>query len=115
MADLSYQLYSSRSKPLGDTLRMLSALGYRQVEGYGGLFAGLGDPGELKAALDANGLAMTTAHFGLDMVEGDPMGVVRVARTIGIGRIFVPAVPREDRVQDAEGWAELGRRLALSA
>jgi sugar phosphate isomerase/epimerase len=114
MVGISYQLYSSRKQPLPETLTMLAELGYEQVEGYGGLFQDLADPAALKAQLDQAGLAMTTAHIGLDRVEADPIGVARMARALGIGTIFVPAVPREDRSQEAEGWQTLGRRLALT-
>ena len=42
MTDFSYQLYSSRNfGPLSETLKMLGKLGYKQVEGYGGLYADL--------------------------------------------------------------------------
>ena len=114
MVGISYQLYSSRKQPLAQTLKMLSDLGYEQVEGYGALFKDLGDPAGLKAQLDEAGLAMTTAHVGLDMVEGDPRGTARVAKAIGVETIFVPAIPKEERVKDAEGWQTFGRRLALA-
>jgi sugar phosphate isomerase/epimerase len=113
MVGISYQLYSSRKKPLDQTLKMLGDLGYRQVEGYGALFRDLSDVGSLKRQLDQAGLAMTTAHIGLDTIESDPMGIVRVAKDLGIGTIFVPAIPAEERTKDAEGWQTLGRRLAL--
>jgi sugar phosphate isomerase/epimerase len=114
MVGISYQLYSSRKQPLEQTLKMLSELGYEQVEGYGGLFQDLADPVKLKAELDATGLAMTTAHIGLDRVESDPLGVAKTARALGIGTIFIPAVPKEDRSQVAEAWQTLGRRMALT-
>ena len=114
MVGLSYQLYSSRRQPLAQTLTMLSELGYERVEGYGGLFADLGDPAALKGQLEEAGLTMPTAHMGLDLIESDPIGVVRLTRTIGIETIFVPAIPQEERTKDAEEWQTLGRRLALA-
>lgn len=113
MVGISYQLYSSRKQPLAQTLKMLSDLGYEQVEGYGGLFQDLADPASLKAELDEAGLAMTTAHVGLDQIESDPIGLARMAKSLGIGTIFVPAVSKEDRIQEPEGWQTLGRRLSL--
>jgi len=46
----SYQLYSSRNAPpLIETLRMLKAAGYSEVEGYGGVVRS-GDAGRRWAA-----------------------------------------------------------------
>lgn len=109
----SYQLYSSRNfPPLGKTLKMLGKLGYDQVEGYGGLFAGLDDLGELRGELDAAGLTMTTGHFGLDMVQDDPARILEIAKAFDIEAVFIPAVGDSERVKDAKGWAELGQQLA---
>jgi len=113
MSNFSYQLYSSRNfPPLSDTLAMLSKLGYTQVEGYGGLFAGLNDLSALKADLEANNLTMTTGHFGLDMIEESPERVSQIARALGMKAVFVPAIPGNERDKDAPGWADLGIRLA---
>ena len=107
---ISYQLYCSRNfPPLADTLAMLSKAGYAEVEGYGGLYS---DVAALKAALDANGLAMTTGHFGMDMVENDPSGTIATAKELGIRNVFVPYVMPADRPSDAAGWAAFAARLA---
>lgn len=113
MTALSYQLYSSRRQPLGQTLKMLADLGYTHVEGYGGIFKEQG-AADIKAMLDEHGLTMPTAHMGLDMVEGDPLGTTKLARAVGIETIFVPAVAKEERTKDAEEWQTFGRRLALA-
>ncbi|MCI5078281.1 sugar phosphate isomerase/epimerase [Oricola sp.] len=116
MTAFSYQLYSSRNfPPLADTLRMLGALGYAQVEGFGGLFADLEALDELKRDLGANGLAMPTGHFGLDMVRDQPDRVLAIAEALGIEAVFVPAVPAEEREKDAAGWRALGADLAAAA
>jgi sugar phosphate isomerase/epimerase len=105
-----YQLYCSRNfPPLNDTLAMLAKAGFTEVEGYGGLY---GDLPALKAALDANGLTMTSGHFGLDMVEGDPAATISTARTLGMKKVYVPYVMPADRPADAAGWAAFGARLA---
>jgi sugar phosphate isomerase/epimerase len=110
MPSISYQLYCSRNfPPLADTLAMLAAAGYAEVEGYGGLY---GDPGALKAALDASGLRMTSGHFGLDMVEGDPARTIGIARTLGMTRVYVPYLMPDQRPTDAAGWRAFGQRLA---
>ena len=82
MTDLSYQLYSSREfLPLADTLKMLADAGYKQVEGFGGVY---GDLPALQAGLKANGLTMTTGHFGIDMLENEPAKVMEIARAAGM-------------------------------
>lgn len=108
----SYQLYSSRNfPPVADTLEMLAGLGYGQVEGYGGLFASLDDVEGLKAALDANGLTMPSGHVGLDMIESDPDRVLKIARTLGLGHVFVPHLTADQRPSDDDGWRDFGARL----
>ncbi|WP_172292173.1 sugar phosphate isomerase/epimerase [Pseudoruegeria sp. HB172150] len=113
MTDFSYQLYSSRNfPPLSDTLKMVANAGYKQVEGYGGLYANPGDLNQLKADLDANGLTMPTGHFSLEMVRDTPDRVLEIAKTLGLKAVFVPAVGPDQRKQDAKGWAALGNTLA---
>ena len=110
MTAFSYQLYSSREfPPLIDTLRMLKRLGYAQVEGYGGVYA---DPDTLKSALTETGLAMTSGHFGLDMVENQPDMVVEIAKTVGMQAVYCPYLVAEQRPSDATGYARFGERLA---
>ncbi|MXU65993.1 sugar phosphate isomerase/epimerase family protein [Oceanomicrobium pacificus] len=112
MTDYSYQLYSSRNFPtLADTLRMLGHLGYAQVEGYGGLYADLTEADLLAQHLKDAGLEMASGHFGLDMVEGDPQGVIDTCKTLGIRKVFVPYLVAEERPTDAAGWRAFGARL----
>ncbi|WP_309668442.1 sugar phosphate isomerase/epimerase [Tabrizicola sp.] len=108
----SYQLYSSRNFPtLGDTLTMLKGLGYGDVEGFGGLYADDAKLAEMAAGLKATGLKMPTAHFGLDMLEGDPARVLHIARVLGIKRIYCPHLMPEQRPKDGPGWRAFGARL----
>ena len=63
------QLYSMRD--CADQIALLAqlpALGITKVEGYGGVY---GDPASYRAAMDANGITMTTGHMGLDDIEAD--------------------------------------------
>lgn len=113
MTDFSYQLYSSRNNPpLSDTLKMLGELGYKQVEGYGGLYANLDALQELKADLAKNNLHMATGHFGFDMVRDESARVLEIAKELNMEGIFVPAVPQEERVKDTAGWTQFGKDLA---
>ncbi|SFR31705.1 Sugar phosphate isomerase/epimerase [Yoonia tamlensis] len=110
MTRISYQLYCSRNfPPLGNTLKMLAETGFKEVEGFGGLFDDLDG---LKAGLDATGLKMTSSHFGLDMVEGDPAKTIAIAKDLGIEKVVVPFLMPGDRPTDAAGWAAFGARLA---
>jgi sugar phosphate isomerase/epimerase len=90
---------------------MLSTAGFKEVEGYGGL---LGDPGSLKAGLDANGLLMTSSHIGLDMIEDDPAGTIAIAKQLGIEKVFGPHVSVDARPTDTAGWLAFGKRLAAA-
>ena len=109
MTELSYQLYSSRNfPPLADTLKMLARLGYTQVEGFGGVF---GDSAGLAAALAENGLTMSSAHFGIDMLEGEPQKVLEIASATGMKAIYCPHLAADQRPTDATGWRAFGQRL----
>jgi sugar phosphate isomerase/epimerase len=112
MTQISYQLYCSRNfPPLGDTLKMLSEAGFKEVEGFGGLFDDLDG---LRAGLDATGLRMTSSHFGLDMVEGDAAKTIAIAKDLGIEKVIVPFLMPDDRPTDTAGWAAFGARLAAA-
>jgi len=109
MTAFSYQLYSSRDfPPLDATLRMLGDLGYDEVEGFGGVYA---DPEALRAALDRNGLSMTSGHFGIDMLENEVDRVLGVARAVGMQAIYCPYLVPDQRPVDAAGWRAFGKRL----
>lgn len=113
MTALSYQLYSSRNfPPLADTLSMLAGIGYREVEGFGGLFDAGADLARLRDMLDQNGLTMPTCHVGLDEIEGNPVSAIERAGKLGVERVYVPFLMPEARPTDAAGWRAFGQRLA---
>lgn len=114
MTGFSYQLYSSREfPPLGETLKMLAAAGYGGVEGYGALYAQLDAAGlkQFRGDLDANGLKMPTAHFGLEMLENESERAIAIAHALGIETIYCPFLMPDDRPKDAAGWMAFGKRL----
>jgi sugar phosphate isomerase/epimerase len=79
--DFSFQLYSARNfPPLDDVLARLARLGYRQVEGFGGLYA---DAPGLAASLHKHGLTMPTGHFGLNQLL-DTDAALKTAETLGV-------------------------------
>lgn len=109
MAQISYQLYSSREfPPLAATLKMLKELGYEAVEGYGGLYE---DAAGLKAELDRAGLEMKSGHFSLEMLEGEPDRAISIARTLGMSAVYCPYLAAEDRPVGAAAWRAFGARL----
>jgi sugar phosphate isomerase/epimerase len=109
MTELSFQLYSARNYPdQAEFLSKLAALGYKQVEGYGGLYA---DPAAFAASLKANGLTMPTGHFGLDQLK-DTSTALRTAETIGVKRIYCPFIMPDQRSADESKWLELAETLA---
>jgi len=108
--DWSFQLYSARNfQPWDKVLQTLGRLGYTQVEGFGGVY---GDPAGFKAELDRNGLSMPSAHFGIDMLEGDFDGARRIADTFGVRLMVCPYLVAEQRPIDAAGWHDFAERLA---
>ena len=117
MSQISYQLFSSRKfPPLSDTLRMLRELGYRHVEGYGGLFGDEALVADLAGLLEETGLAMPSGHFGLDQLENEPDRVISFARRLGLATILCPHLAADRRPSDAAGYSQFGAHLeAVSA
>jgi len=108
-AILSIQLYTLRA--LGDldvVLDIVAQAGYRNVETVGGH---LETPGQTRAKLDALGLLAPTSHVGLAALREKFDATVTACHTIGIGQLFMPAVPTEQRDMDGAGWTALGREL----
>ncbi len=107
--DFSYQLYSSRNfPPIDDVLGRLARIGYKQVEGFGGLYA---DAAGLAASLKKHGLSMPTGHFGLAQLK-DTDTALKTAETLGMKVLYCPAIPKEERSQGEAKWVELGETLA---
>jgi sugar phosphate isomerase/epimerase len=107
--DWSFQLYSARNfQPWNRILEMLAACGYRQVEGYGGVYA---DPAGFRAEMDRNGLSMPSGHFSIDALENDFDGVRRIADALGVRLLICPYLMADARPADAAGWAAFGERL----
>ena len=92
---------------------MLSSLGYASVEGYGGMVdsaAGL-DARQLKSQLEDCGFTMPTCHIGIEQLEQSQKEVVMLANTLGIEKIFVPAIAEKERTTNADDWKSLAGRL----
>jgi sugar phosphate isomerase/epimerase len=114
MTAISFQLYSARNfPPLSDVLAVLGSLGYKEVEGFGGVYGAMdaAAASALKVELDANGLSMATGHFAIDLLESDPAKVIAFARALGMDSIYAPFLMPDERPSDAAGWKALGGRL----
>lgn len=107
----SMQLYSARNfQPWDKVLKVLGDAGYREVEGYGGVYD---DPPALRRELDRNGLAMPTGHFSIDMLENDFDAAKRIAQAFGIRTMVCPYLNPDARPEaTAAGWRGFGERLA---
>jgi sugar phosphate isomerase/epimerase len=106
----SFQLYSARNfQPWEGVVETLARLGYKEVEGFGGVYA---DPAGFRRVLDANGLSMPTAHFPYAMLQDDFDGARRIADALGTRLMVCPHIAADQRPTDAEGWRAFGRSLA---
>ncbi|NGN42818.1 sugar phosphate isomerase/epimerase [Mesorhizobium sp. CGMCC 1.15528] len=106
----SFQLYSARNfQPWNDVVKTLGWIGYREVEGFGGVYD---DPAGLRAELDKNGLAMPTGHFSIDMLENDFAAAEKIATALGMKVLVCPYLVAEQRPTDSAGWQAFGKRLA---
>lgn len=114
MTTPGFQLYSARNfQPFSKVFELLARYGYKEVEGYGALYAAVDDESlaALKADLEKNGLSMPTGHFGLDLLENEPEKVLRIAAAVGIEAIYCPYLMPDQRPSDAAGWRAFGERL----
>jgi sugar phosphate isomerase/epimerase len=110
LMNFSFQLYSARNfQPWQDVLAMLARTGYRNVEGFGGVYE---DPSAFRALMDQNGLAMPSGHFSMDALEGDIDTVLKTASTLGVERIFCPHIAADQRPTDKAGWQAFAARLS---
>jgi sugar phosphate isomerase/epimerase len=107
----SMQLYSARNfQPWDKVLQLLGQAGYKEVEGFGGVYD---DPADFRKELDKNGLSMPTGHFSIDALESDFDGARKIADALGIKTLICPYLNAEARPEGtAAGWRGFGERLA---
>ena len=90
-------------------MKKLAELGYRQVEGFGGVYD---DPGAVRAVMDARGLIMPSGHFDIGSLENEFGKVEAVANALGIAKIVCPFLSPDDRPASPAGWRDVAGRLA---
>lgn len=113
MPQLSVQLFTLRA--IEDDAAMLDAVraaGFTHAELFGAKLA-LG--GKLARLMADRGISATGSHVALADLEGDLSRVIADAQSFGITSLFVPSVPVPQRDMAAEGWSDLGLRLAKLA
>lgn len=109
MVDYSFQLYSARDfQPWGEVLTRLAELGYRRVEGFGGVFD---DPAAFRSMMDDKGITMPSAHFSIEALEGGIDEVLRTCEVLGIRDIYCPFLAQDQRPEDRAGWEAIAGRL----
>lgn len=107
---ISFQLYSARNfQPWSEVLKLLANLGYKNVEGFGGVYD---DPKGFRALMDQNALAMPSGHFAMDMLENDFAAAKGIASDLGIETVICPFLMPDARPDDQAGWREFAHRLA---
>ena len=110
---LSLQLYSLRNfRDLATQLDAARDAGYRLVEA---VQSHLDDADAVRAKLDARGLAAPSAHVSLPALRRDLPGALRAARVLGADRLYMPALPADERDGDAAQWQRAGRELGEMA
>jgi len=83
--ETAIQLWTLRElrEPLSDVLDRISAAGYDGVE-----FAGIGDPGASRHALDEAGLGVAGVHVQLEDLQSDTRTVGNQVRTLDAPYLF---------------------------
>jgi sugar phosphate isomerase/epimerase len=112
MTSLSYQLYSARNFELESILPELASIGFKEVEGFGGLYQ---NPEVMRANLDQHGLRMSTGHVDFAVLKNDPQSMISMANIFGMDALIVPFLSPEDRPADFAGWEAFGATLAEAA
>ena len=106
---VSFQLFSARNfQPWEDVLKLLAELGYKNVEGFGGVYE---DPHAFRALMDQNGLSMPSGHFAFDLLENDFSKAREIATILGVKTIICPFLLPDARPVDRAGWVDFAQRL----
>lgn len=107
--EFSFQLYSARNfTPWENVYKSIATLGYKQVEGFGGVYE---DAAATREHLDAAGLTMPSGHYSLDSLENDLDATIKTAQILGSTHLFCPHLAADERPEDAAGWQSFGKRI----
>ncbi|RDV25595.1 sugar phosphate isomerase/epimerase [Alteromonas aestuariivivens] len=105
------QLYTLRdwmAASVPATLKMVSAVGYSEVE-----FAGYFDhsASEIRAILNGEGLRSPSAHFALDKMISDTSAILDAAQEVGHQYIVIPYLSKEQRGTHIDDYKKLAQQL----
>lgn len=108
---VALQMYTVRDDQQRDfrgTMRRVREIGYGAVEfaGYGGL-----NPEEIRALLGELHLEAAGTHTGLEALERDFAGTVRLHHSIGAKFVTVPSLPGQRYARTEEGFRAAARDL----
>lgn len=107
----SVQIYSIRNhgSSLDDRLALLQRVGFTQVESVATHELA---PADFAAALARHGLALSSMHASLQLVEYQRSTLVEACRLTGCRLVVMPFLGWGDRPRSATGWRAMGARLA---
>ena len=110
--DIGIQLYTLRDdlgRDFAGTLDALQGLGLHNLE-LAGQYGGL-DGAELRATLDARGMAARSAHLPLQLLEDDTAGQAAFLQSLGAQHAVYPYHVAETEAE----WTALAQRLEAAA
>lgn len=91
------QLWSLRAntltKGVPSSLDLVKGWGIVEVEG--GLVTANMTAEQVRAAVDARGLKMPSAHVGYDDLKKDLPGLIKAAKTLGVSHVICPWIPHD--------------------
>lgn len=112
---VALQLYTVReaaARDFGGTLEQVAGIGYAGVElaGYGPL-----SPEQLRAKLDALGMAVAGSHIALARLENELPAVIGECRILGCPTLVCPVLPQESRTEGGfRGLATILNRIGAT-
>jgi sugar phosphate isomerase/epimerase len=105
------QLYTLRDmmeKNVADTLKLVAGVGYGDVE-FAGYFGHSAK--DIRALLDANGLAAPSVHVPLEVLRSALPQVIADAKVIGHHYIVLPWLSQEQRGDSVDNYKKLAAEL----
>jgi sugar phosphate isomerase/epimerase len=109
-SSIGLQLYTLRDMmavSVSATLKLVSAVGYREVE-----TAGYFDysPKEFRKMLDGEGLTAPSAHIGLHLFDKDINEVIDMAKEVGHDYVVIPYLTVEQRGSGIDVYKKLAEK-----
>jgi len=106
----SVQIYSIRNfGSLDERLALIARLGFTQVESVATHDL---PPAEFAALLKRHGLALSSMHASLALVENERAMLIEACRATACPLVVTPFLAWGDRPRSAAGWRAMGARLA---